>query len=96
MRLVDMTPLQGRHTYVRVCVRLDKSCPWLHSYAGPPFPTLSQECWRQLHTGSAKGKTQPGATSSGSSTSTLGVSSVFSSVFQLDWGQFLTLAKFGS
>lgn len=58
MRLADMMLLQGTHTHV--CVRLDESCPWLHSCAGPPFPTLSQECWRQRRTGSAKGKTEPG------------------------------------
>lgn len=84
-------------THMHVCLRPDKSCPWLHSYAGPPSPTLSQECWRQLHTGSAKGKTQPGATTFRSYYFTpLGVSSTFSSVFKLDWGPLLMLAKFGS
>lgn len=72
-----------------VCLRLDKSCPWLRSYAGPPFPTLSQECWRQLHTGSAKGKTQPGAASRGSDAPALAASSGFSSVLQPDWAQRL-------
>lgn len=56
VRLVDQT-----RTCARVRQRLDKTCPWLHSCAGPPFPTPSQEFWRQLHTGSARGKSQPGA-----------------------------------
>lgn len=61
MRLVDVmlrVRQAHRHTYVCMCVSVcvGKSCPWLHSFAGPPSPTPSQECWRQLHTGSAKGK----------------------------------------
>lgn len=67
MRLVDVMLLVRQahmHTHlcmcVCVCLCMGKSCPWLHSYAGPPSPTPSQECWRQLHTGSAKGKVQPG------------------------------------
>lgn len=46
--------LLATHTFPSLCVYL---CV-LHSYAGQPSPTPSQECWRQLLTGSVKGKTE--------------------------------------
>lgn len=46
--------LLATHTFTSLCVYL---CV-LHSYAGQPSPTPSQECWRQLLTGSVKGKTK--------------------------------------
>lgn len=60
MRGWEVRAVSRAHGHIHlchVCACVGKSCSWLHSYAGPPSPTPSQECWRRLITGSAKGKT---------------------------------------